>query len=190
MQKHFSGIIQCRLDDLFISNSLQEIISNVDILNAVLTDHSPVFSSFIKCLNCAKGPGFWKFNNLLICNSNFVDELKIFIYNTKIFLDQNDTLSNKSKWEFLKYEIRKRSIAFSKVLAKKSKKEHALLLCKIIKLEQDIDSEAKVDEYDKTKNELAEGVKIRNKCSWYQYGEKSAKFFYGLEKEKCILWNY
>ena len=116
-------------------------------MNAFSTDHSPVFCSFIKCLKFAKGPGFWKFNNSLICNSDFVDEMKIFIHNTKIFLDQNDTLSNQSKWEFLKYEIRKRSIAFSKALAKKSKKEHALLLSKITNLEQDIDSEEKFDEY-------------------------------------------
>ena len=62
--------------------------------------------------------------------------MKTFIHNTKIFLDQNDTFSNQSKWGFLKYEIRRRSIAFSKALAKKSKKEHALLLPKITKLEQ------------------------------------------------------
>ena len=103
-QKHFSGIIQRRLDYLFISNSLQETISSVDILNAFSTDHSTFFCSFIKCLKFAKGPGFWKFNNSLICNSDFVDETKIFIDNTKIFLDQNDTVSNQSKWEFLKYE--------------------------------------------------------------------------------------
>ena len=30
------------------------------------------------------------------------------------------------------------------------------------------------------------GVKIRSKCSWYQYGEKSTKFFYGLEKKNAI----
>ena len=82
-----------------------------------------------------------------------------------------------------KYEILKRYIAFSKTLAKRSKKEHALLLSKITKLEQDIDSEEKFDEYDKTKNKLEKiydniaGVKIRSQCSWYQYGEKSTKFF-------------
>ena len=57
--------------------------------------------------------------------------MKTFIHNTKIFLDQNDTLSNQSKMEFLKYEIRKRSIVFSKALEKRSKKEHALLLLKL-----------------------------------------------------------
>ena len=80
--------------------------------------------------------------------------MKTFIHNTKIFLDQNDKFSNQTKWECLKYEICKRSIAFSKALAKKSKKEHALLLSKITKLEQDIDSEEKFDEYDKIKNKL------------------------------------
>ena len=80
--------------------------------------------------------------------------MKTFIHNTKIFLDQYDTFSNQSKWEFLKYEIVKRSISFSKALPKKSKKEHALLVSKITKLERDIDSEEKIDENDKTKNEL------------------------------------
>ena len=42
-QKHFSGIIQRRLDYLFISNSLQDTISSVDILNTFSIDHFPVF---------------------------------------------------------------------------------------------------------------------------------------------------
>ena len=94
-QKHFLGIIQRRFDYLFISNSLQETISSVDILNAFSTKHSPVFCSFIKNLNCAKGPGFRKFNNSLICNSDFVEEMKTFIHNTKIFLDQNNSFQPK-----------------------------------------------------------------------------------------------
>ena len=66
-------------------------------------------------------------------------------------------------------------------------------MCKITELEKDIDSDEKFEEYDKTRNELeqiydkiVEGVKIRSKCSWYQYGEKSTKFFYGLEKKNAM----
>ena len=29
-------------------------------------------------------------------------------------------------------------------------------------------------------------MKIHSKCSWYQYGEKSTKFFYGLEKRNAL----
>ena len=67
------------------------------------------------------------------------------------------------------------------------------MLCKITKLEKDIYSEEKFEEYDKTRSKFekiydknAEGVKIHSKCSWYQYGEKSTKFFYGLEKKNAI----
>ena len=65
-QKHFSSVIQRRLDNIYTSNSLQEIISNVDILNAFSSNYSPVFCSFIKSLKYSKGPEFWKFNNTLI----------------------------------------------------------------------------------------------------------------------------
>ena len=33
---------------------------------------------------------------------------------------------------------------------------------------------------------IADGAEIRSKCSWYQYGEKSTKFFYGLEKRYAL----
>ena len=56
---------------------------------------------------------------------------------------------------------------FFKVLAQNSSEQHADLLCKITKLEQDIDSEEKCEEYGKTRSELekiyakiAEDVKI------------------------------
>ena len=192
-QKHFSGVIQRRLDYLFVSSNLQETISNVNIMNAFSTDHSPVFCSFMKGFQYVKGPGFWKFNNSLLSNTDFVVEMKTFIDSTKKSLNQNSLFSNQSKWEFLKYEIRKKCLSFSKDIAKKTREQHADLICKITKLEQEIDSEEKFEEYDKSRDELekiyeriAEGVKIRSKCSWYQYGEKSTKFFYGLERKNAI----
>ena len=42
-QKHFSGFIQRRLNYFFVSQNLYERTRNVDISNAVSTDHSPVF---------------------------------------------------------------------------------------------------------------------------------------------------
>ena len=63
------------------------------------------FCSFIKSLKYSKGPGFWKFNNSLISNNDFVEEMKLFINNIKLFLEQSICFSNQCKWEFLKYEI-------------------------------------------------------------------------------------
>ena len=41
-------------------------------------------------------------------------------------------------------------------------------------------------ELEKIYDKIAESAKIRYKCSWYQYGEKSTKFFYELEKKNTI----
>ena len=30
---------------------------------------------------------------------------------------------------------------------------------------------------------IAEGIRIRSKCDWYEHGEKSTKFFFNLEKK-------
>ena len=77
-QKHLSGIIQRRLDYIFISQNLQEYIKKSDVLNALSTDHSPVFCSISKRneFNKGKGRGLWKFNNSLISNTDFVKQMK------------------------------------------------------------------------------------------------------------------
>ena len=40
--------------------------------------------------------------------------------------------------------------------------------------------------YDK----IAEGVKIRSKCFWYQYSEKAIILFLWTREEKYNKWNY
>ena len=30
---------------------------------------------------------------------------------------------------------------------------------------------------------IAEGIRIRSKCEWYEHGEKSTKFFLNLQKK-------
>ena len=47
-QKHLSAIIQQRLEYIFISQNFQEYVKKSDVLNALSTDHSPVFCSISK----------------------------------------------------------------------------------------------------------------------------------------------
>ena len=47
-QKHLAGIIQRRLDYIFISQSLHEYVKKSDVLNAFSTDHSLAFCSISK----------------------------------------------------------------------------------------------------------------------------------------------
>ena len=116
-QRHFSGILQRRLEYLFISNNMKESAKNVKILNALSTDHPPLFCSFLNLSNISRGCGLCKFNSFLISNTNFVDEMKTLIQKV-IFSFESDTyLSDQIKWELLKYEILKFAINFSRKLA-------------------------------------------------------------------------
>ena len=149
---------------------MQESLENVKILNALSTDHSPLCCSFLNLTNISRGRGLWEFNNSLISNINFVDEMKTPIQKV-IFGFENDTsLTDQVKWEFLKHEIRKFAVNFSKKLAQNFHKLQRGFETKIKKLEQN----------------MINGVKIQSKCDWYQYGQKSTKYFLNLEKQKTI----
>ena len=94
------------------------------------------------------------------------------------------------KWEFLKYEIRKFTIEFSKTAAKIRKQHKIDLEHKLKNLENNLTSEENRKLYNHYKNELetiydhiTDSTQIRSKCEWYEHGEKSAKFFLKLAKK-------
>ena len=87
-------------------------------------------------------------------------------------------------------QMRKFAITYSKKASQSTKRSQCELEKKLKELESNLNSEANFNEYTKCKNDLqriyeriAEGVKIRSKCQWYQEGEKSTKFFLNLEKK-------
>ena len=108
-------------------------------------------------------------------------------------LQENSYFSDHAKWEFLKYEIRKFSISFSKNFAKKERIIQTNLENRIKTLEQSLKNEEDFNAYNLCKLELeniydkkAEGAKLCSKCEWYQHGEKPTKFLLNLEKQKAI----
>ena len=191
-QQHFSGLIQRRLDYIFLSLSFQELIQKSEFLNAFSTDHSPVFCSIEACSQFEKGSGLWKFNNSLLLNEEFVAKLKDFLVKTKEELNKNSELNEQIKWELLKYKTRCFTISFSKGLAKKKRLERDLLESELKTLQENLHCDDNFEKYNicKTKleqiyNHIAEGIKVRTKTQWYEEGEKSAKFFLNLEKTKA-----
>ena len=96
------------------------------------------------------------------------------------------------RWEFLKYEVRKFSRRFSKTLAKELREELQILQNKLKLYEHNLKCFENED-YLRCKVRLEEiyeikanGVKIRKKCDWCEYGEKSSKFFLNLEKNSFV----
>ena len=94
------------------------------------------------------------------------------------------------KWELLKYEVRKFTIKYTRHVAKEKRQLKTNLENQLKKLEGKLD-EDNLSKYDSVKNELdeiydhiAEGIRIRSKCDWYEHGEKSPNFFLNLEKQR------
>ena len=88
------------------------------------------------------------------------------------------------KWEFLKYEIWKFTIDYSKKAAKVRKQQKIILEQKLKTLEINLTSEENRKLYNHYKNELQtiydhndDGIRISSKCEWYEHGENFAKFF-------------
>ena len=177
-QQHSSGFIQRRLGYFFNLNDLQEFASTTDILAPISTDHSPVLFSISQEKENIRNKGFWKFSNFLIKHQNYINQIKDLIGN---FDTKNDCdFSEQLKWEFLKYEIRKFTIHYTKDLAKERKQKLSNLESELKKLEISLDDANNLRKYNSIKNELdaiydhiAGGIRIRSKCDWYVNGEKS-----------------
>ena len=191
-QNHYSGFIQRRLDYFFISNTLQDTARNTDVFAALCSDHSPIFFSLDKKIDASRGRGLWKFNNSLTSNCIYIEKMKTHIVDTLNLLDNENILDQNVRWDFLKYEIRKFTIDFSKALSKNEKQEVSYLEKKLKDLECDLSNTKTRDQYLDSKDKLeniytkkANGIRIRSKCSWYECGEKSSKFFLNLEKTRA-----
>ena len=139
-QNHFSGYIQRRLDYFFVSNSLQEAIKSVNILASFSTDHSPIFITLSKLNEFTEGKGLWKFNNSLIFNEDYVEKMKNHISDILNFLNNENIKDDQVIWEYLKYEIRKFTIQYSKRLVKTLREERECLERKLKILEQNSES--------------------------------------------------
>ena len=119
-------------------------------------------------------------------------QIKKFILNTLNELFNESILDDQVKWEYLKYNVRKYAIKFSKRLAENTnkilltQKQNISILknMKIMLTAQIIKSVS--NNQMKSTEKKAKGIKIRSKCNQYEHGEKSTKFFLILEKHRAI----
>ena len=160
---------------------------DTDIIAAISGDHSPILISFCKDKQNNKSSGFWKFNNSLLSDEIFKEESKQHIQNIKN--DNEHSNDPQIKWEFLKYQIRKFTIRFSKMRAKEERKQREELEATLKLVEKKLLTKENQCLYDKCKRDLeetydniAEGIRIRSRCQCYDEGEKSSTFFLNLEK--------
>ena len=73
-----------RLDYFLISDELQSYAEQVNIIPTPSTDHSAVTLRIKSLPGVKNGPSFWKFNNSLINDNNYIRETKNVINNCKV----------------------------------------------------------------------------------------------------------
>ena len=103
----------------FVSDKLQESINNTDLLASLLADYSPISFTLRRSQTTAKDKGLRIFNSSLTLNKEFVEKMKEHISTWLNLLEKENILDDHVRWEYLKYEVRKFSIKFSKAQAKK-----------------------------------------------------------------------
>ena len=113
-----SPFLQCRLDYLFISDSIQEDVNQIDILAALNSDHSPVYLKFSEGNETSRGPSYWTFNNSFLDDQHFVTSLTERI--NYITDNELNTIEDvRIRWDILKYRIRQHSMKYSKTAAER-----------------------------------------------------------------------
>ena len=188
-KNHVSSCIERRLYFFLVSNILQESIIKTDVLASFCTDHSPIFFSLQLKRMPTQGKGFWKFNSFLTSNAEYVEKLKNQTSETLRILEQDKITDKHLRREYLKYEIRKFTMNFSKNFVKEENKDWNFLEKKLKNLEKN-PTNFRTNEYyleckqkpQNTYNKKVNGIRIRSKCNWYENGEKLANFFLNLKK--------
>ena len=204
-------IKKARLDFFLISEELMNLVDKVDINPGYKTDHS-IVELELKLTDFSKGKGFWKFNNQMLLNQEYINEVKKIISDLKLRyaaltynrdtinnLDDSEiqfTVNDQMFLELILLEIRGMSIQFSSRIKKKLKDKEKSLYRQIQFLEELIqmnDSNLLGDILSETNKELElfrqrelKGIILRSKANWIENGEKSSKYFSSLEKRNYI----
>lgn len=197
---------QARLDFYLISDTMSVFVMDTTIIPGYRTDHSGIILK-LKFQDTERGKGYWKFNNTLLKDKKYIDQVKNTIKEVKTTYcinnennieqmsndDLNFNINDQLFLETLLMMIRGNTIKYS-AFKKKLKNEQENKIEKEIKeLEVKIsnnlrDSNEAFLNLARLKEQLAEirkakidGVMLRSRSRYQDLGEKPSKYFFNLE---------
>ena len=68
--------MRSRIDFFLVAKNLTKYVQKVDIQSSIAPDHKTVFLSLHWTKVVPRGPGFWKFNNALLEDNNYVEQMR------------------------------------------------------------------------------------------------------------------
>ena len=183
-----------RLDYAFCDQSVLNQMTHCDYVWGYRLDHYFMNLS-VSYNHIERGPGYWKFNNLLLQDTQFTDEAKNIIKNN---LESKVCLTADNKWELLKQELIYWSQSYSKNKTRLRNQEKKEITKKLTEIKKFIDNGGNLDplttcEYVDLDTKLKEieenkfrAIAFRSKALWYREGEKSSKCYFSLEKRNYL----
>ena len=196
----YSNLKQARLDYFLVSSDLTGLVESIETKVGYRTDHALVIMNMI-FTHQVRGRGFWKFNNSLLSDSEYVRLVKECIKETiddyKINGDLEHPQSNifsindQLLFETLKLQIRGKTISYAAWKKKEQNKAEQLLENEINDLQQKFNGfpleeikkklVQKQNELQNLREHKMRGIAIP-KANWITNGEKNTKYFLNLEK--------
>ena len=198
---------QARLDFYLVSEEIFQHVHDTSIIPGYRSDNSGIYLK-IKLHENERGRGYWKFNNTLLKDKDYVNVVKLQIQET-IYLYSRNNFNNNNNVEFtindqlfletLLMVIRGETIKYSSRKKKRKYPEELKLEEEITKIEENINinlldtdaNELNILEDMKTRlqeirQKKLEGVILRSKCRYEDMGEKPTKYFLSLESRNFI----
>ena len=181
------GISASRLDFALTSYSLNPFVDKITYEYGYKSDHS-LLKMLLNVGDNVRGHGYWKFNNTLLHDIQYVNQVNEKIENCCIkYRDANPL----EKWEGCQVEIVQLTKKYSINKAKRNKEKYNALLTRldIVKKQIDKADSSYLAEYQILNKELENiiesktaGSAFRSKVRYVQEYERNSKFFFALEK--------
>ena len=138
-----------------ILDMLQPEVETSKFLSPLQGDHSPVVLKLRSADSAERGRGYWKFNNSLLNDAEFVTEMKEFI--SQVVKKFNSFGDPRVNWEFLKYKMRQKAKKTVDTKSKLQKEKRKHLENEVVRLENELvenNSELLINEYETAKKNL------------------------------------
>ena len=185
-----NGVVSRRLDYIFVSNSIFDHVTESAIVSVPFSDHRGCLIK-VQENNIVRGKGYWKFNNALLSDSEYIKDTKEFINNYQG--EENDEQLN---FELLKVKIKERTINYCKIKNRHRKSDSQLLYSELNDIDNylsknpgDVNAQRKKEQI-RTKLELIEindtrAAQVRSRVKFTEGWERNTKLFLGIEKARA-----
>ena len=188
--KRRNPFVARRLDYVFTSHGLLPNVSECKIVVYPKSDHDGV--EFVLNIDEApeRGPGYYKINNSVLYDKDYVDGMNDLIDQTVFEYKQH--VDPQILWDVCKSRIRSETQAYCKAKNKKRRSEMDMICKELSSLKSKLANDSTVlPEYEALEKKYAlhleyvtKGAFLRSKSYWLEHGEKNSKFFLSLEKYK------